>query len=239
MAIDRIAHSMKRNEGKACKADGCYLPRSRVGNYCRHHESVNGIHGHPHGHDIPVRALVIEREAVSRFVDAQISHPGIQQVVAWFSEWLEAAGRGDESVPGSKDMARLYRAGVKPVECLKAVATIWLYSAKYPASLPSDNRLTVALSRAIIKLTARDYRTTKSGRLQVVNHSAEAKRNIGRRVRDTIGVLLTNLSDAIQSMPDAKVVFKETQALPFSTEASLVMPEEKMWPRVKPGTVTE
>jgi hypothetical protein len=237
MAVDSFSSSLKRNSGKLCKADGCCLPRSRVGTFCRHHEYYNSFFGHPHGHDIPARAVAVEREQVSRFVDAQINHPGIIQVVSWFSEWLEAAGRGDDSVPGHREMVRLYRAGVKPLDCLKAVAVIWLYSARYPASLPSDNRLTVALSRAITKLAPMEYRTTRTGKRQIVNYSAEARRNVGRRVRDTIGILLTNMADAITTMPDAKAVFRDTQALPFSTEASLVVPEEPMWPRVKPGAV--
>lgn len=230
---DRIADSIRRNTGRLCSAPGCHMSRTRVSSYCAPHNAATHWYGHPQGKHIDPKLWATELAEASRFIEAHITHRGITQAVAWFDEWLSAAqeasskgGNLDAPVVAAQDMARLADMGIQPLQLLKTVAGLWLFAQRNPHTLQDDNRLTVALSLAVLKLAPRYYRIDHQGKRNPTRYTAEARKLIGKRVRDTIGLLIRNIIATIETLPNEKEVFKNNQNLPFELSPSLVLSEQ-------------
>lgn len=229
MKEDRIADSIRRNTGRLCSAQGCHMSRTRVSSFCKPHDRATHWYGHPHGKHIDPKLWATELAEASRFIEAHITHRGITQAVAWFDEWLLDSTKGDTletPVVAAKDMSRLADKGIEPLQLLKTVAGLWLFAQRYPHSIPDDNRLTVAISLAVLKLAPRYYRIDREGKRKPTRYTAEARKLIGKRIRDTIGLLIRNIIATIETLPNEKEVFLNNQNLPFELSPSLVLSEQ-------------
>jgi hypothetical protein len=222
MQEDKIADSIRRNLGKQCKAAGCCLPRTRVSSWCLKHDRVVRTYGHPDGSLIRPTDYKAESLETSNFIDHHIDHQGIRSALRWITEWLESTGTDDPEVVAKRDMGRLYQQGVDPVDILKTCAAVWLYATRYPHRLPDDNRLTVAISLAVMKAAPRVHRVAASGNVNPVVYQAEGRRMIGKRVRDVLGLLLVNIASTITALPSAKEQMKEDMSLPFQLSPTWV-----------------
>lgn len=210
------------------------MSRTRVSSYCAPHNAATHWYGHPQGKHIDPKLWATELAEASRFIEAHITHRGITQAVAWFDEWLRDSTKGETLPSGgpetpvvaSKDMSRLADKGIGPLQLLKTVAGLWLFAQRNPHTLQDDNRLTVAISLALLKLAPRYYRVDPEGKRNPTRYTAEARKLIGKRIRDTIGLLIRNIIATIETLPNEKEVFKNNQVLPFELSPSLVLSEQ-------------
>lgn len=90
-----------------------------------------------------------EQKDVSTFLDKHLSHAGVIQSLKWLQEWLDDAASGNKDAIAGKDIARLAEKEVSPLDILKAISAVWLYSYRYPRRLPNDVSPTLLLNTGI------------------------------------------------------------------------------------------
>lgn len=217
-----IEPAIQRNQQSRCKAPGCSVPRWRVSGYCRTHGSNFQRLGHPHGTVIRPKDYSVEFATVSSFIDQHESAPQIQAALRWVDSWLNAAHLGDTSIPAYRQLQRLHDHGVTATAVLKASAALFLYSSRFPNRLPSDDRLTFAMSLAVLAMAPREKRQSpsKPSVLNIVRHPAAVRRGIGTRLRSNLHVLFTNMTDAINRQEQEARQQRDDLRQPFSQSTS-------------------
>lgn len=217
-----LAQSIARNSGKTCNADGCYRLRDRVGSHCKFHATRIMWYGHWNGRNIKSTEYRYELLQVRTFIKAHVNHPGVHAAIGWLDDWMQAllpATREAAKLapPAIETMYRLKAHGVTPQRILEEAIAVWLYSSKYPSKLVDDQRLTFAMSWAIGRLAPRNkIQSWTTGRLTAERMKVADLKGIGRRIRDTIGVLCLNVIDALQSQEDHRNQLKLSMAAPFT-----------------------
>jgi hypothetical protein len=158
--------------------------------------------GHPDAHAIRVEAYRMEQEIVRSILKRNAGWKGVRAAEDFFTDWLKSAQLGD-NVPGRRDMAYMADQGVTGADCVQRAAAIWVYSAWHPGQLPDDDRLTFALALAVLKGASRkqrgvDWDEKRQRRHFTYRHiSSTTRREIGKYIRESIGVFLINLTNAL------------------------------------------
>lgn len=200
------------------------MPRHRISSWCRKHDLIVMTYGHPDGVALLPQDYRQEQKDVSTFLDKHLSHAGVIQSLKWLQEWLDDAASGNKDAIARVNIARLAEKQVSPLDILKAISAVWLYSYRYPRRLPNDTRLSYQLSLACLKTAPRDkYFSPTSGRVWPVRYSSKGKRLIGRRLRETLGLLLENIAVTIEALPDTKEALKTAFNLPFDVSPTLLL----------------
>lgn len=221
--MDEITRGLARNHGKLCRAPGCHMPRHRISSWCQKHDQRVSLYGHPEGRVLFQRDYLQESTDVAQFLDKHLSHAGVQQALKWWQEWLDAAASGNEEAVAAKDISRLAEKQVSPLDILKAISAVWLYSHRYPRRLPDDERLSYQLSIATLKTCPRYSYISPKGNTWPIRYSSRGKRLIGKRIRATLGLLLVNIASTIDALPDTRQQLKHYLALPFNISPTLLL----------------
>lgn len=205
---------------------GCNLHRHRVSGYCRRHTAANYQYGHPNGRRITPQEYDGVSCEVIAFLDENVDHPAVRASVVWLEQWQDAAWSNGPQTVAAKPMQRLKEHGVIGLDILKAAASIWVYSQRNHKQLPDDNRLTYAISLAVLRLAPRDRITSPGAkqRTQYRRHTGCVRRQLGAHLRRHLAVFVVNLVDGL----DRKEI-ERRQALsalhrPFVNRTALAIP---------------
>jgi hypothetical protein len=189
------------NSKRRCRANGCTSNRCGISPYCRRHHRGNTHHGHPEGRKIDPREYAYEKKLTEAFLKKHAHHEGLQSALRWIDRWLHQASV-HEAVPGQREMARIAEHKVTANAILIEVCSVFLFSRFQPKHLPDDQRLTFGLASAVLGLIPREKRFgTSNGkyRYYCVPPRKVAKREVGSRIRLTLGPLLLNVALGIEA----------------------------------------
>jgi hypothetical protein len=174
---------------RPCAADGCTQFARNLSRLCGRHLKVATTYGHPQGRRIRAPELRPFKRKAARLLKQYRMRADVSAALRWLDKLLSYGG--DD--PMGSEMYRLRCAEVKPEEVFTATLAVYAYHLKHPRSLPDDMRLTVALSRAILKLRKKPRRRTASGRLNSAPMSRKALRDVGLRIREALPLLYVRL----------------------------------------------
>lgn len=217
-----FSRSLAKNNGKVCDVPGCGNPRDRIGRWCKHHANKVYNYGHPLGRIVWPTEYAQEKAEVKAFVDQHMSHPGVQAALVWLQDWLDALLPDDpilakQAPPCIDVFQRLKAHGVTPADILIEATALYHYSMRYPGRLPDDGRLSVAISRAVIKLAPQRIKHYwRSGQDRYEKIKPSDLKTLGKRMRDTIGLLMANVSNAINQVHNAKANLRLALGAPFT-----------------------
>ena len=191
-----ISDRRASNERLECKFPQCGKPQRGLGAYCTQHETKAQRYGHPTASFIPPARYSCETEEVEHFMIRFRDHPTLVAAIKWFNDWIERAVIGIP-VPGRIDFRRLYDAGIRGPDCVKAVLSVWLYANRNTGRLPDDARLTFMLALSVLRLAPHErkyYWNKKEGKetyyLRTI--STKTRREVGKQIRQSLGVFTYN-----------------------------------------------
>jgi hypothetical protein len=115
-------------------------------------------------------------------------HPGVQKGIEFFKNYMKMAANGSRSVPCPELIGRLHgNVGVKPLDILIEMAALWLLNDQTRGLIKSDLHLYHLMGSKLIRFVRHD------GRTRGTQHFA-----CGEYVRKNVGVLLVNVSRAVE-----------------------------------------
>ena len=214
-SLSTMLHRAKGNKTLSCTVKGCTNNRSGIGNYCSSHKSRRTRYGDVHGRSIHQKDYLNELKDVREFFTKHESHPALASAVYFFQNWMTKAAANDAAV-GQKTMGRLYRDGIEPRVIVEEIVAIWLYSQKYPNSLPDDLRLTYALARNTIRLVGFSKHTSSGGNSYINNPNPNELRTVGEYIRHSMARFMLNVQHALKAEQEADTALKENLSIPFN-----------------------
>lgn len=176
------------NTQKQCSVKHCPNYRYRIDPYCRKHRESKRYWGHPEAKAIRRKTdYWWQVEAVKEIIEMNMDHPGVQKGIEFFETYMKMAANGSRSVPCPELIARLYDAAVKPLDLLIEMAALWLLHDQTRGLIKSDLHLYHLMGSKLIRFIRYD------GRTRGTQHFA-----CGEYVRKNVGVLLVNISRAVE-----------------------------------------
>lgn len=143
-------------------------------------------------------------KSVKRFFRKHKEHPAIVESIKVLDEWLYegvilASNGGGKAC---QELRRLYDSGIRGKDVLEVAGAVWLMSHHLPAMIPDDERLTFALSRAILQTCPQTERITgfsSTGEAKRSHNRAGATvhRVVGQFIRDSIGIVYYRMFEAM------------------------------------------
>lgn len=200
-------HASRENSKLYCSARGCTEKRRNISRYCRKHEHQNQQQGHPEATWIRKTDFETERELVQEIIDKNSDHPGVQHAVKFLDGYLKAASTGSANVPAPDHMASLYLQGVTGKELLVTIAAIYLLYRGRTRLIKSDRHMLFAVGNAVL-------RTRKLG----MRTYGRQRREIGKLINKTIGVLCLNICRTIEVNELKKLETYNKQTKPLVTQ---------------------
>lgn len=203
-----LRDAIRDNEQKLCKAKGCGRHRDSWSAHCGMHNTRLCSYGSVEGRRIKPREYQMERLKVQHLLEVNSQHPGILQAQEFFSQWLEQAFVG--KVLARKHLLRLHDEGIKPVELLEEIASVYLYSFLYPWALPEGLPLDYAVAIAVLAKSAR-----RCGYTSIKDLKFTIRRQVGVYIRERIGRLLFNIVSTIRKQEEQEALQSKVQSEPF------------------------
>lgn len=203
------------NKTLSCPVKGCTSKRSGIAKYCSGHQNRKLRYGDVHGRPIYQKDYLKELKEVREFFIKHESHPALASAVYFFQNWMTKAAANDAAV-GQKTMGRLYRDGIEPRVIVEEIVAIWLYSQKYPNSLPDDLRLTYALARNTIRLVGFSKHTSSGGNSYINNPNPNELRTVGEYIRHSMARFMLNVQHALKAEQEADTALRENLSIPFN-----------------------
>lgn len=198
-----IHKSIYRNTGKTCNAVGCYSLRRNLGGYCKKHYTKAYLYGDPNGKAILTKDYLGEIQAVNELIDANLEHPAVQAACIYLQRWLEAAAIGKAGVY-AVDVARV-ASEASFVDVLKATGAMWLYAERNPRRFNSDLNLTYQLGISFLKCAKYPTKISSTGKQQSIIPKGGARRVIGQKLRETLGLFYTNIVNHFRDLEVAEM----------------------------------
>ncbi|MBK8191388.1 MAG: hypothetical protein IPK79_13190 [Vampirovibrionales bacterium] len=193
-----------QNRWQQCEVGGCYKPRHQSSQYCANHARRQQYYGHAEGYRIKKKDLAPFLKSVKRFFRKHKEHPAIVESIKVLDEWLYegvilASNGGGKAC---QELRRLYDSGIRGKDVLEVAGAVWLMSHHLPAMIPDDERLTFALSRAILQTCPQTERITgfsSTGEAKRSHNRAGATvhRVVGQFIRDSIGIVYYRMFEAM------------------------------------------
>jgi hypothetical protein len=211
-----------------CDVPRCPHARHGASRYCGGHKRRNAQHGHPEGRRIFPKEYRIERRTVAAILSEHANHEGVKVAREWLDAWLERAAAGDKNATAPAEFSRLAAAGVTGERILEECASVWMFSVRYPRTLPDDARLTFALATAVLHLAPRYLRKTyhyASYRdRRYFTASKEDRHAIGKAIRDTLGPLLWNIATHPERTAQEHEARRRALFAPLTKTVDLLIP---------------
>lgn len=179
-----------RGDSVPCAMPACRNFRARFSPYCPSHWNTLSRLGHPGARALTRRDLKPFRTLAEHLLTTYADRPDTAAAITWCESLLHKYP-DDRTGP---QLARLKREGVTGRELLAAWLAVWGYADRYPASLPDDGRLTVALGRAALRTRRLPQVYSRSSfRKQSAYTPPAAVRALGMACRTALGVYLSRL----------------------------------------------
>ena len=207
-----------------CDAPPCHyakLPRRR---WCKRHDRAFLQHGHWAGKAVPRGTIEQYKVTALAFLERhRDTNEQIDTAIDWADHFLETCGDHGWSRKHGLEVRRLFQRlreeGVDGLALLTTVLAVWSISHRDEGLLPSDQRLTYAIGRAVAMLVPRPFVTTYTSGHPVKRYrdfSTVLRRKVGREVRDVLGLFLAQSMKAADSEIVALQERARSLALPFS-----------------------
>jgi hypothetical protein len=213
-------YAVSANLRNPCSVPACSRPRKGLSGCCSMHTWRSQRWGHPQGRPVSNKHYAVELLEVKALLSKHAAHEGVSSALQWLGQWMDDAGNGMQ-VPGQAHMRRLWQYEVTPERILAEAAALNLYSYRCPNRLVDDERLTFAIAHNVLSLAPKDYRTALvKGRPRTVYKpiAATVKRDVGRHIRNVLGLLLLNITNELQRIAAAR------QALTLRLAKSFAVP---------------
>jgi len=187
-----IKQSIMNNERRQCSARGCTNQRYRIGAFCYACGRRKWYWGHPEARQILKDDYAYEKQLVTEVISKNPEHPGIQDVITFLDKYLEEAHKG-HPVRFARHAARLYEKGAKGIDILIELSAIYLLSFRFHTKVKGDDHLIYLLGSKFLRFKP------CPGKLKGPEHKAA-----GEFIRDTIGILLLNITMAAEKLEQQK-----------------------------------
>lgn len=199
------------NESLQCNVKGCTLHRMGFSAYCGTHHARKTHYGDPDvGKRWPPKTYERESLKVKLLFDANKDHPGIIQGIMFFQDWLDKACSVGHQL-GQRHMLRLHDEGITGLELLMECASVYLLSSQNPWALPTEEPLTYALGLAVLCKS----KMFKTGCCSARHVKPKERRQVGKYIRDSIGILLHNIYKSIDKADHTALDRRKAQAEPL------------------------
>ena len=185
------------NRRLPCSVTSCTRHRAGHSRYCTVCRRKVSYWGHEAGRCIRKQVLAPYRQEVSKYLDQYASSPQVSEAVKAMSRLLQ--GRLGLDPMTLTQLTRISREGVDGREALEIVGSVMLYSHRHPKALVDDARLTQHVGFSLLHSRPLPIRVKYGPRGKEYRQSMPAstipRREVGRYVRDVLGVFLRNLFD--------------------------------------------
>lgn len=144
---------------------------------------------------MPDRQLTLGFDQLEKVISVNPNHKGLSVGVRFFERWMSMANVSinlhPPMVPAARHLARLHDFNVNPMDCLKVVGSVWLYSAMNGRFIKSDLHTRAVMGQKLFALAPMRGERKKTGK---------ERKAAGKYIQDNIGVLLVSLTDAVGRM---------------------------------------
>lgn len=202
-----IRVAINQNIMKTCSVKGCNEKRHAIAKYCGKHQHQYYNFGHPLNSQIKPKDIEVEKEMVSKVIDLNESHEGVQEGIAFLDRLLLGCAQGTSFAPHCDYLASLKYQGVTGKELLITLSSLYLLQDSQQRLIKSDRHLTYLLGHFILKMAKQASRVYGSHR-----------RDIGQYLQDHLAVLCLNISKAAQEL----TLKKDNTLLQMSKPLALV-----------------
>ena len=158
-----LKDALESNQSKPCSVEGCSYLRYRLYSTCVHHFFRRKLYGNAKSKAIKKSELQRDRDVVTRLVERNESHQGIQKAITWLDQWLKEATES-KPVPGARHLQRLAYNGINGRDLLITCGALWAYSYRKPQFFPDKLSLVYGLAHQVMTLAPLEYATTEQGR---------------------------------------------------------------------------
>ncbi len=199
------AERLRHNESLMC--DFCRAEK-------RHGYSKHGLNckrklrrnGHPGARAIQKGACWMELEEVDVLFDRCKGAVALEAAIGWCDQLLRDAQIG-RKVPAKRELRHLADSGCTGKEMLRLILALFYYSYRHPAALPSDSRLTYAISNHLLSLRPREKRalisrTTGKPYEYIRTFGATVRKELGEQIRRDLGAFIANALEWLLKMED-------------------------------------
>lgn len=224
-----FATAATHNQLMNCNARGCRLSRKGINAWCSSHLEQARRLGHPSAQPYRPSTWRIERNEVAAVFAAHPDHDGVRQVLDWLAAWMARACGSERAFKGARDVARLARHGVAPLQMLTEVAAFVVWEQANAHAFPDQRSRDFGLSRAVFALAPRLRRAcavrgsiggtwgqpTSGPRSYAVRPQTSGLAFVGKHLREAFSPLLAQVQHAVERRRVLKVDPEANLRLPF------------------------
>lgn len=212
----------EKNRHRQCAVSSCFKQCFNSSQYCANHARRKQQYGHPEGVPITRQDLKPYVKAAKQFLKKHKDHKAVTTAILILDEFLSQGALLAEEYPENKsffELRRLHDNGLKGKEALAVLCAVWLYAHSNARRLPDDIRLTYALSRALLGSRPQVVRNVTyclgKERRHYGKPGASVHSEIGKALRDKLGIFFVNMIKALEKEEDRAQELKRNLAEPF------------------------
>jgi hypothetical protein len=222
------------NQQRECEVPGCCRKRQKVARYCDSHARAYRQLGHPLARPLDARQWRDKRLQVRQLFEANPTHPGLVNMTAYLTQYLAGAAQSDSAFSGAREVGRLARHGVSPLDLLVEACSCWSYLEDNPRAVPDDRSAATAVARAVLQLAPRPRRayrpSVKSLREPGTTYPLKARSTdvgaVAAHLRELLAPLVVNVHAALKQREQQKARALEALRQPFEAPAAALIAEE-------------
>jgi hypothetical protein len=223
------------NQQRECEFPECCRPRQKITRYCNAHARAWRQYGHPLAKPLDARMWRDKRLQVRQVFDGHPDHPGLVNMLAYLKQYLGAAGKSDTAFSGAREVGRLQRAGVSPLNFLIEACACWSHLSDNPRTVPDDRSAAWAVARAVLQLAARPRRPYRpsakipwreAGATYALKPRSSDIGAVSVHLRELLAPLVVNVQAALKQRDQQKVQALQALRQPFHAPTVALLAEE-------------
>ena len=214
------------NRALQCTAKGCSAPRHSLTQFCSIHNRADQRHGHPQARRVDAKEYREEARQVAELFALNPDHQGTAIASGFIAQWMaEATERtkdGSKGQHGDREVSRVARHGVTPLEVLTAVCAAHAWLARNPNALPTDRARSFLLAKALCRCAPRPRRISTTQRhptgrpysslMPARPTDVEA---IGKKLQAALSMFLVNVAQSLKTSAQRELDKLDAMRQPF------------------------
>jgi len=218
MTVRSTLRHLQSNRSLPCSTSSCTRSRAGHSRWCTVHRRKVSYWGGENAKCFRKQELAPYRQEVSRYLDLYASSPQVSEAIKAMSRLLHGQLGLDPMT--LTQLTRISREGVDGREALEIVGGVMLYSHRHPKALVDDARLSQHVGYSLLHSRPLPIKVKYGPRGKEYRRSIPAstipRREVGRYVRDTLGVFWRNLFLRMDQDHQRTVETKLTLSQPFA-----------------------
>ncbi len=213
--IPSIKINITANEVFKCDVPGCTSQRHRVAKYCYRHWIQYRKWGHPEATSIPQREYKSQTDEVTRLLDANPEHKGIQFGLTFIARWISSAVTM-QAGPCPERVSK-FQGVISPRDILIELAAVYVFAQENMGTRVKHElhlRHLIGLKFLCIGSRVRELWEPNGRRVEKV--TGKQAREAGRIILVEIGELLRNIFKAVIERREVLVQKAEVQKQSFA-----------------------